>query len=635
MTRLLSRLGLPLLTKELIEQSARRRTYVIRVIYALLLFSAAGMFSFEKLRASTISPLAILGTGRELFVVVVALGFGGIYLFMPAITCSVISQEKERASLQLLFLTRLGPWALVFEKLLGRVIPMLGFLLLSLPLLGFAYTLGGVSQKTLWTAVWLLVLAVIQMGTLALACSAFFRTTVGSFAASYVIALLMLFGPFFAGTIAMLIGNLFGFHLDDLMSGPGSPYFSVFFFVMFPWFGLLWFVLLMETGVTIDAWGFVGHSLAVLSVSAVLLVMTRRWLVSRAFLRPRNWGFDLLRKIEERLFRRGAPVSAGQAERRSARLPADEPIAWRETARRALGRPLYLFVMLLALEIPLVLVLGLVSLVVRLSQQRSDGSELLEVIWVLLWALAVLVVSVRAASLIAGERSHQTLDVLCTTPLTGREIVLQKMRGVRALLVFFAVPFLTLFAFHADLWPRINVLLGYLGSENKFDPTLYFVCAALSVAVYLPLVAWISLLISLRIRSQARAIVVSLVVIIAICAAPAIFLVMPVQIAYSGVTDAAQLVNWLSLTSPASIILKNEWMLAADFDRPWLAVCANFTAYGVLLVAIRWVSLEYADRWLGRCAAEGACDRSRTENRARHATFQRDGFDATREELIV
>jgi ABC-type transport system involved in multi-copper enzyme maturation permease subunit len=634
MTQLLSRLGLPLLTKELIEQSARRRTYVIRVIYALLLFSAAGMFSFEKLRASTISPLAILGTGRELFVVVVALGFGGIYLFMPAITCSVISQEKERASLQLLFLTRLGPWALVFEKLFGRVIPMLGFLLLSLPLLGFAYTLGGVSRQTLWTAVWLLVLAVIQMGTLALACSAFFRTTVGSFAASYVIALLMLFGPFFAGTIAMLIGNLFGFHLDDFISGPGSQYFSVFLFVMMPFFGLMWFGLLTESPGAISAWGLLAHSLAVLSVSAAFLVLTRRWLVSRAFLPPRNWGFDLLRKVEERLFRRSAPSPAGQAQRRSAHLPLDEPIAWRETTKRALGRPLYLFVMLLALEIPLVLLLGLVSLVVRLSQQHSDGSELLDVIWVLLWALAVLVVSVRAASLIAGERSHQTLDVLCTTPLTGREIVLQKMRGVRALLVFFAVPFLTLFAFHTDLWPREHSL-GYGWSAEKFDPMLYFVCAALAVTVYLPLVAWISLLISLRIRSQARAIVVSLVVILAICAAPAIFLVMPVRIAYSGATDAGQLVNWLSLTSPASIILKNEWMLAADFDRPWLAVCVNFTAYGVLLLAIRWVSLTYADRWLGRCAAEGAGDRSAREDGARRTIFKKDGVDAAREGMTV
>jgi len=39
----------------------------------------------------------------------------------------------------------------------------------------------------------------------------------------------------------------------------------------------------------------------------------------------------------------------------------------------------------------------------------------------LLWIVAVLLVSVQSASLIAGERSHQTLDVLATTPLTGQD----------------------------------------------------------------------------------------------------------------------------------------------------------------------------------------------------------------------
>jgi hypothetical protein len=33
--------GLPLLAKELVEQSARRRTYIIRVVYACLLFISA------------------------------------------------------------------------------------------------------------------------------------------------------------------------------------------------------------------------------------------------------------------------------------------------------------------------------------------------------------------------------------------------------------------------------------------------------------------------------------------------------------------------------------------------------------------------------------------------------------------
>src|SRR6267142_3798273 len=117
--------GLPLLAKELIEQAARRRTYVIRVAYASLLFFSAFVFFFDTLRVGSASPLAVLGKGREMFETLVRLQFGGVYLFMPAITCSVLTLEKERASLPLLFLTRLGPWTIVLEKLMSRVIPML------------------------------------------------------------------------------------------------------------------------------------------------------------------------------------------------------------------------------------------------------------------------------------------------------------------------------------------------------------------------------------------------------------------------------------------------------------------------------------------------------------------------------
>ena len=62
-----------------------------------------------------------------------------------------------------------------------------------------------------------------------------------------------------------------------------------------------------------------------------------------------------------------------------------------------------------------------------------------------MWAMAVMIVAVQSSSLIAGERSHQTLDVLCTTPLAGRDILLQKITGVRRLMILLWFPMLTAF----------------------------------------------------------------------------------------------------------------------------------------------------------------------------------------------
>lgn len=605
MPRILSRLALPLLTKELIEQSARKRTYVIRVLYAVMLFFIAFLNFYDKIQTGAANPLAVLGSGRELFLVLVATGFGGIYLFMPAITCSVISQEKERASLQLLFLTRLGPWTIVFEKLLGRVVPMLGCLLLSLPLMGFAYTLGGVSRTLIWTGVWLLALAVVQMGALAVACSAYFRTTVGAFVASYIIALIMLFGPYFFGTVVILVGSALGFNTEDFLTGgPRSPTFPIAFFCLMPFFGMFWFVVSTETPGSLGLWSLLAHSLAVLTFSGACLGLARYWLTSRAMSAARSRVLDLLRNFDRRIFRRqtGQPVGADEHETSAAHLPLDEPIAWREATKRALGRPQFLLLSLVVIEVPLLLLFGLLTVASQTSgRPNGTGSELLGGLWALSWALAILVVLVRAASLIAGERSHQTLEVICVTPLSGRDIVLQKMRSVRWLILLLAVPLLTLFAFQAHWASTVDQRRGHPWWQD-FDPLQYVMCATLAVAVYLPLVAWSSFLIGLTVRTQARAILVSLVAAVVTCLAPWLFLVLPLEIAWSGNADVQKTLNWVSLVSPASIVFKNESNLARYFDARWGAIGLNFAVYGCVLLGVRQVCLARADRWLGRAA---------------------------------
>ena len=187
--------GLPLVSKELLEQSARRRTYTLRIIYAGLAFLAGFSFSFQILHQNWGNPYAILGKGQELFMLFVGMQFFEIYLFMPAMCCNVITSEKERDTLSLLFLTRLSPWGILIGKFLSRMLPMLFFMSLSLPLFGFAYSMGGFETEMIWSAMWVLLVTTIQVGTLALFCSCWFRRTVGAFIGSYIFGFLMLFGP--------------------------------------------------------------------------------------------------------------------------------------------------------------------------------------------------------------------------------------------------------------------------------------------------------------------------------------------------------------------------------------------------------------------------------------------------------
>ncbi len=81
-----------------------------------------------------------------------------------------------------------------------------------------------------------------------------------------------------------------------------------------------------------------------------------------------------------------------------------------------------------------------------------------------LWILAALIVSVQASCLISGERSRQTLDVLLTSPLSGRDIVLEKMQGIRRLTWVLSACFMTIFLF--EVWWYASVGFSFRGNYS-------------------------------------------------------------------------------------------------------------------------------------------------------------------------
>lgn len=609
-------LDLPLLAKELIEQAARKRTYVIRVAYASLLFFVGCLFFFNELQAAATSPLAVLGRGKEMFATLVFTQFAGVYLFMPAITCGVLTQEKERDSLQLLLITRLGPWTILFEKLLGRLVPMLGFLMLSLPLLGFAYSLGGISLWLLGSGVWMLVLAAIQMGTLALFYSAFFRTTVAAFVATYATAFLMFFGPYVMWAILYLIGYLLGVDFDSLLR-PFSQNITPGLFMLgaFPFFAPPLFAGVSFFPGGLGFWPLAVHSVMILAVSGGFLLLARRCVVARAFLPPRNYLLEFFKALD-RGRRRPQPVRPATLgpvpDTDPALLPADEPIAWRELAKRALGRARYLFRLLAFIEVPLTLFCGLLIVSELASDQYYSfvPRVLISIGSLILWLLAVLIVAVQSASLIAGERSHQTLDVLCTTPLSGREIILQKFRGVRRLILVLWVPMLTVFLCEALLRTIAAERQHWAGQRGSFDSVLYLASSAAAALVYLPLVAWLSLTVGLKFKTQTRAMIGSMAAILGWSVLPLITITMPLAILLDGPQmlldrrTCQALITGTTLFSPASIVFINETdfeFLHNEFGSAiWLPLIANFVFYGGMVLVFRAICLKMADRWLGR-----------------------------------
>jgi ABC-type Na+ efflux pump permease subunit len=170
------------------------------------------------------------------------------------------------------------------------------------------------------------------------------------------------------------------------------------------------------------------------------------------------------------------------------------------------------------------------------------------------WFFAVLLVSVHATGTIANERSHQTLDVLLSTPLTSREIVSQKLAGVWKLCFVLAIPFATALLYELmttaeasrPIMPMgTNPWTGQVYTQPVFRKLPHLFWSIASFLVYLPLTAWLGLWLSLRLASRLRALVTQILLTVAICAIPLLF-VSPLRGVVTGTSMVAAVLSPLA-----------------------------------------------------------------------------------------
>lgn len=578
--------GLPLVSKELQEQSSRRRTFVLRVVYAILAFLAAFSFSFDTLHRTWETPFAILGKGQELFSFFVLLQFFGIYLFMPALCCNLITSEKERDTLSLLFLTRLSPWGILIGKFLSRFLAMLLFLALSLPLFGYAYSLGGFETEQIWCAAWVLFVASLQVGSFALLCSCWFRRTVGAFIASYVFGFVMIFGPMmfnaWTGFFSRLGADLADLFQNSTILGFESRQIEMLFFAP----GVLWPNGPMSGGG--DFLTTVLRTIPILCLCGFLFLASRLVVVRRANAPPRNLLLSLFRLLDRTFWTLNEEFGRGVVlTRDTKRLPEARPIAWRETNHRTLGTTRYLIRIFIAMEFPIIFICAL-----SVGSGRG-GIGVLNVLMIIVWIVVVLLVCGASTSLISAERSGQTFDTLLTTPMTNREILNQKFVGIRRLLFVLAVPLLTIYGFEIMLRYDVPGLFRSRG-VGRFEMTMcYAVTGITTVLIYLPMISWLSFWIGLKLPSQSKAIIVSVGTLVGWCGIPLLIL-MPFDVAYDVLNPGRE---WPLLVSPAMIIPINEF---GDAHHPWFSFFLNSAVYGAILLALRsWCLLRSASL-LGR-----------------------------------
>jgi hypothetical protein len=259
-----------------------------------------------------------------------------------------------------------------------------------------------------------------------------------------------------------------------------------------------------------------------------------------------------------------------------------------------LGKAHYLLRLLCAIEIPTVLLL--MCLLMVFGDAYETGGMLAFATAVLV-GLAVLILSATASNSLVSERVGQTLDVLLTTPVSAREIVRQKERALRRLEWVLVVPLLTVFATHAFFLTSMD----NPSTARSWVP--YLGCWGLTLAIYFPMITWLSLWIGLRVRTRFQGILITLSVLIFWMVALPFMIAMTADRLGFNPEDCI----WVLLASPISVPFLNEvgelhrmGQSPNGPDMIWQIILINSVLYTAIALLIRFSLFRAADRCLRR-----------------------------------
>ena len=594
-------LELPLLKRELIENSHKKRTYVLRILVALIFMQVMLLFYSRQIARHT-SVLQVMGQGRELAAILLVCNLVAIYALLPAMACSAISSERERQTLPLILITRITPGGLIVEKFLSRLVPMMSLMLITLPMLSIAYMLGGLRLESVFAALLGLFTAAVQVNSAAIMCSALFRTALEAFWATYLLFAMMALGPIVLNEMGLLpYVNWFPVFGNDVISAT---------FVLF----LAMSVRAIEGYASISDVCF--SAIPPLMVAAVMLVISRFAIshgqqdaplsfqtFAKLGRRTASFAFRVITLPVRRLFRliSGTPQVKSQTFLDDARppraLPTVFPVAWRERQISALsGWRLH------ATLLCTVMALEWGWLIAESHYHYEDICVIVDLGLLIVSLLLVIGVTCRT---FASERERQTLDLLLTSPLTNRELLKEKLSAANWTTLFLLIPIFFTAITHL-LFGKMMVFDESAAANNYYPMReasmfegawwqaagRYQFGLFTHAVLYMTLAKWIAVYFSLSFSSQMKAMLGTILSILGLCIIPVMLFVLPLLLLGTD-PDQADLPIWC-FTSPAIIPAFNETNeFYALFRSSWwprseyFTLLVNLAIYGTLTLLIR------------------------------------------------
>lgn len=517
----------------------------------------------------------MLGQGRDMTMALFATLLTTIYALAPAMACAAITSEKEKQTLGLLLISKLSPAGIVIEKIFSRMLPLLSLVVVSAPLFAISYLFGGLSFFDSFWGLLLIVLVVIQITTVAIFCSALLESGIAAFWMTYVILALI----YFTWPVLHELG-----FIDSVQLVPNLPDNE---FLLFP--------------VYIFAMIF-GQSLESEQIAKMLLpsvAITLGFTVAACFA-LKKFSFGGAFSFEKIVQRWGVRLSSRfHADHPTSRIPNDLPqensIWWRE---RRFGLINKWWVQSIAIA-------GVIFLQLMILASNRWDDDICILFSVIGLIIAMLLMMSLSCKLFAKERERQTFDSLLASPLRNREILNQKLSGINRitwvlLLFIFIQGILNLSCvklhYTSLTYTMPNAYFRYSNSPPAFSfhwlaaAVLFFVCSLGNSFIYMNLIKWVAVFFGLKLNTQMKAMVATLISILVLCFVPVMLCALTMMSVGSDPDD----MPLFFFLSPLIVPALNEWhdiyqIYRNNFlpESDLVVIVCNFAVYGSLTLAAR------------------------------------------------
>jgi ABC-type transport system involved in multi-copper enzyme maturation permease subunit len=162
----------PIMNVELLTVGRRRRYFVIRVVYGLLMLLAMWVCYESTIPRFSVTPLQGAAMfAATFFGTFAAIQLAAVLFLTPPMIAGTIASEHERRTIDYLLTTQLGDTEIALGKFAARMWAVFSQILTGLPILAVAMSMGGISPRQLFESFAVTLLTLLSVGSLSIVVS--------------------------------------------------------------------------------------------------------------------------------------------------------------------------------------------------------------------------------------------------------------------------------------------------------------------------------------------------------------------------------------------------------------------------------------------------------------------------------